>query len=107
MPDEERLAAFLGRCGLGDRAARVYVALARGSGYTASELATASGLSRQEAGDAARALEVAGLARVEKVASGGRPALRYHALREGISRLVGERRAQLREELAALDALTS
>jgi len=105
-PDEERLAALLARCGLSPRAARVHAALARGDAQTAPELAAATGLARQDAAEGARELEAAGLARVEKVASGGRPALRYHALREGLGALVARRRAQLQEELAALDKVT-
>lgn len=105
-PHEEDLARLLARCGLGARAARAYAALARGGGHTASDLAAATGLARQDAGEAARELEAADLARVEKVASGGRPALRYHARRDGLAALVERRRGQIAEELAALDELS-
>lgn len=103
--EEEDLARLLARCGLTPRAARAYAALSRGGGHTATDLAAVTGLSRQDAGDAARELEAMALARAEKVASGGRPALRYHVLDEGLARLVARRRAEIAEELAALDRL--
>lgn len=104
--DEEELAGLLARCGLTVRAARAYAALARGGGHTASDIAAATGLARQDAGEGARELEAAALARVEKVASGGRPALRYHAKEEGLAALVAKRRAEIAQELTALDALS-
>lgn len=104
---EEELAALLARAGLSARPARVFAALARGRALTATELAEAGAMSRQEAGDAARELELAGLVRVEKVSTGGRPAHRYHLAREGLAPFLEARRAQLRAELAALDALSA
>lgn len=113
---EDRLAALLERCGLARAQARVLAALARGGGATAPELAGATGLSRQQAGEAAGALADAGLAHVETVATGGRPSKRYHVARPApVERsasaagpwraLVAGRRAALAQESAALDEL--
>jgi len=103
--DEEELAGLVARAGLGVAAARTFAALARGGGHGATEIAAVTGHTRQEAGDAARDLELRGLARVERVPSGGRPAHRYHLEKGALRSLVEARRAALRAELAALDAL--
>lgn len=108
-PEEDALAALLERASLPRQDARVFVALARGGSHSATDLAAATGLTRQAAGDAANALELAGYVRTEHVASGGRPSKRYHlaSTREALDRLIARRRAALAEELAALDALAA
>lgn len=103
--DEEATARLLERAGLRRLAARALAALLRGGGHTASELAGATGLARQDVSDAARELETLGLVRVEKLATGGRPQHRYHLERGAIATLVAARRRALAEESAALDAL--
>lgn len=103
--DEETLGGLLARAGVGVAAARVFAALARGGGHTATELAEVTGLTRQEAGDAARELVHRELARVEKVPTGGRPTNRYHVAGGGLQELVDARRQIIREELDALDQL--
>ncbi|HUR68325.1 MAG TPA: helix-turn-helix domain-containing protein [Candidatus Thermoplasmatota archaeon] len=104
-PEEEALAALLERASLPRPQARAFAALARGSGHAALDLAAATGLSRQSAADAGNALELAGLARVESVASGGRPIRRYHLAGAGLAALLATRRAALARELAALDEM--
>jgi predicted ArsR family transcriptional regulator len=115
-PTEDGLATLLERCGLPRAQARIFITLSRGGGASAPELALAAGLSRQQAGEAANALELAGLAQVEHVASGGRPSKRYRLARgrgedggeraaEGVRALIAARRAALAQERAALDEL--
>lgn len=103
--DEEALAALLARAGLSAAAGRVFAALGRGGGHAATDLAAATGLTRQEAGDAANDLVHRLLARVEKVPSGGRPTNRYQLDAGGLATLIAARRASIQQELAALDEL--
>lgn len=106
--EEEEQVALLARAGLAPSEAKVFAALARGSGHSAIDLASVTGLARQEAGDAGNALAQRGLARVEKVPSGpsgGRPTNRYFLVGEGLAALLRARRAAIADELAALDEL--
>ena len=106
--EEEEVARLLERAGLPRPEARAFAALARGGGHGAVDLADATGLSRQHVAEAGNALELAGLARIERVASGGRPSNRYHLARApsaAIRALVATRRAALAQEEAALAAL--
>lgn len=105
---EEALAQLVGRAGLPRAAARTYVALLRGRPSLAAELAEATRLARQDVSDAARELEACGLVRVDRVASGGRPSLRYALADDAgaaLRALVAKRRAALAEEERALATL--
>lgn len=104
--DEEARAGLLARAGqLSAGAARMLAALLRGGGWSAQQVADATGLARQDVSRAARELDAAALVTVDKVASGGRPTLRYHLARGAIATLVARRREAIREELAALAEL--
>lgn len=110
-PEEERRAVTLRRVGLGEGEARCLVALLREGWWTRAEAAEATGLSPQDVSTAMRALAQRGAAQLEpeRTAARGRPLLRYRlagAPDEVVARLVAARRAELVEELSALDRLT-
>lgn len=103
---EESWSVAWERAGLPRSQARVLAALARGPA-TAAGLAEATTLARQDAAAAARALEGQGILVVEKLASGGRPALRYRLAPDGLRRLLDARRAAIAGELRALDEMAA
>lgn len=107
---EEETARLLERVGIGRVAARCLAALLRGAPMGSVDLAAAAGVARQDVTPASRALVSAGLAAVEPRSDGarGRPSNRYALAKdreEAVRRFIDERRAALRSELDALDAL--